>query len=140
MPAVQGEEEKPQLPVKKTKSPSAGWIVAGGAVGTAMGFITALPEIVGIPAFGATVTYLVLRALQSMKRGTQLDFQLQNFAVWFGLFIGGTAIGAWDDAQVFAGAFLLWIASSVVGGFLVRFGPREDEPEDDVPRLGPGRR
>ena len=104
-----------------------------------MGFITALPEVVGIPAFGASVIYLVIRALQSMKRGAQLDFQLQNFAVWFGMFVGGAAIGRWPDAEVFAGAFLFWILTSIVGGLLVRFGPREEKPEDGVPRIEPGK-
>lgn len=140
VPAVEVEEKKPTLPVKKSKSPSPGWIVASGAVGTAMGFITALPEAIGIPAFGATVLYLIVRAVQSMKRGKQLDFQLQNFAVWFGMFVGGAAIEVIPTDEWFAGAFLLWVVTSVVGGLLVKFGPREEEPEDDVPRLGPGNR
>lgn len=122
---------------KGSKSPSPGWILAGGAVGTAFGFIQALPEVVSVPAFGATLIYLLLRALQSMKRGKQLDFQLQNFAVWFGMLIGGTATGVLGDFEVFSMAFMLCIVTSVVGALLVRFGPRDEEPEDDLPRLGP---
>ncbi len=140
VPAVQVEEEKPTVPVKKTQSPSPGWIVASGAVGTAMGFITALPAVLSVPAFGATVLYLIVRALQSMKRGAQLDFQLQNFAVWFAAGAAGEAIGFVDDGAAAALALLLWIVTSIAGGLLVRFGPREEEPEDDVPRLGPGNR
>ena len=105
-----------------------------------MGFITALPEVVSVPGFGATIVYLVVRAVKSMKRGAQLDFQLQNFAAWLGLFVGGTAIGAWDDLDIFTAAFMFWIVSSIVGGLLVKFGPREEAPEEEVPRLGPGNR
>ncbi|MDE0358777.1 MAG: hypothetical protein OXN92_13725 [Gammaproteobacteria bacterium] len=138
-PTVRAENEKANLPATKSRLPSPRWIVAGGAVGTALGFMTALPDVLGITAFGATVIYLVIRALQSMKPGAQLDFQLQNFAVWFGMFVGGTAIGTWGDAEVFAMAFLFGIVSSVVGGLIVRFGPREEKPEDEAPQLGPGR-
>ena len=49
-----------------------------------------------------TVLYMVVRALQSMKKGSQLSFQLQNFAVWFGMAMGGTAIGAASIGEIFA--------------------------------------
>ena len=39
-----------------------------------MGFITVLPTVLSVPAFGATVMYLIVRAVQSMKHGAQLDF------------------------------------------------------------------
>lgn len=139
VPAVLVEEHKPELPVKKSKSPSTGWIVASGAVGTAMGFISALPEALGIPAFGATVMYLIVRAVQSMKRGAQLDFQLQNFALWFGVFVGGAAIDVIPVDEMFTGAFLVWVVTSIAGGLLVKLGPREEEADADVPRLGPGK-
>lgn len=140
VPAVSVEDERTRLPAKTSKVPSPGWIVASGAVGTAMGFITALPEAVGIPAFGATILYLLVRAVQSMKRGAQLDFQLQNFTVWFGMFVGASAISVMNDFQTLSVAMTLWIVTSVVGGLIVRFGPRQEEPEDDVPRIGPGQR
>ena len=69
-------------------SPSPLRVVAGGAVGMAMGFFTALPAVVGLTAFGVGILYLVTRAIQSMKRGAVLDFQLQNFALWFGILFG----------------------------------------------------
>ena len=125
-----------RLPAKNPKSPSPAWVVAGGAVGMALGFITALPGLVVIPAFGATVLYLVVRALKNMKSGSQLSFQLQNFAVWFGLAMGGTAIGAGGEA--FTASLVFWIVSSVVGGLIVQFGPREEEPGDDRPLIGAG--
>ncbi len=135
--AVQVEGEVPRLRAKQSKSPSPAWIVASGAVGTALGFITALPEVVGIPAFGATILYLIVRAVQSMKRGSQLSFQLQNFAVWFGMFVGASAIGVMSDFETLEMFLTLWIVTSGVGGLIVRFGPRE-EPENDLPRIGPG--
>ena len=139
VPAVPEAGGGNRLPTKNPEAPSPAWIVAGGAVGLALGFITALPGVVGIPAFGATVLYLVVRALQSMKKGSQLSFQLQNFAVWFGLAMGGTAIGAFADAETFAAAFLFWLICSLVGGMIVQFGPREEEPQDGVPQLVPGK-
>lgn len=143
-PAPVVVDEEPRLPAKKSLLPSPGWIVTGGAIGAAMGFLTALPQAVGmsavgVSAFGGTVLYLVLRAVQSMKRGAQLDFQLQNFAVWFGMAMGGTALGASYPGEIFGVALLFWIVTSVVGGLLVRFGPREEEAEDEVPRIGPGK-
>ncbi len=138
VPAVPDAAVGNRLPAKNPESPSPAWIVAGGAVGMALGFITALPAVVGIPAFGATVLYLVVRALQSMKKRSQLSFQLQNFAVWFGLAMGGTAIGGVPYGETFAAALVFWIVSSVIGGLIVQFGPREEEPEGEVPRLAPG--
>ncbi|MDE2751255.1 MAG: hypothetical protein OXI83_01645 [Gemmatimonadota bacterium] len=138
VPAVQVEEQKPELPVKKSESPSTGWIVASGAVGTAMGFITALPGFLSVPAFGATVMYLMVRAVQSMKRGAQLDFQLQNFAAWLGMALAGEAIGFVSEGFSAALALVLWIVTSGAGGLLVKFGPRDEDPDGDMPRLGPG--
>ncbi len=138
VPAVPEAGEGNRLPAKNPQSPSPAWIVAGGAVGMAIGFLTALPGVVGIPAFGATVLYMVVRALQSMKKGSQLSFQLQNFAVWFGMAMGGTAIGAASIGEIFAAALVFWVVSSVVGGLIVQFGPREEEPEVEVPWLAPG--
>lgn len=138
VPAVPEAGEGTRLPAKNPKSPSPAWIVTGGAVGTALGFITALPGVVGIPAFGATVLYLIVRAVKSMKSGSQLSFQLQNFAVWFGLAMGGTAIEAVALGEAFAAALVFWIVSSVIGGMIVQYGPREEEPAGDVRRIGAG--
>ncbi len=127
----------PPLPTQPP-SPSPLRIVVGGAVGMAVGFFSALPDAIGATVFGGSILYLVTRAIQSMKRGAVLDFQLQNFALWFGVFIGGTAIDAIGEAQMFAGAFLLWTLTAVAGGLLVRFGPRETAPNDGPPQIGPG--
>ena len=134
------DAEKAGLPVKMSRSPSPGWIVTGGAVGTAMGFITLLPPVVSVPAFAGTLMYLIVRAVQSMKRGAQLDFQLQNFATWFGAGAAGEAIGFASEGAAAALALVLWILTSIVGGMLINFGPREEEPENDVHRIGPGSR
>lgn len=131
-------EERTGLPVRKQGGPSPGWIVAGGAVGMAMGFIFALPNVFAVPAFGATILYLVVRAVQSMKKRSQLGFQLQNFAVWFGMAMGGAATGAFVDITNFFAMLICWIVTSVVGGMIVQFGPSEEEPEADTPRLVPG--
>ena len=83
-PAVREAEKGTNLPAKKRNVPAPEWVVAGGAVGMAFGFISALPSVVGIPALGATVLYLLFRAVKSMKTGSELSFQLQNFAVLAG--------------------------------------------------------
>lgn len=64
-------------------SPSPGRIIAGGAVGAAFGFLFASSLGGAVAGSGATGVYLILRAVQAMKRGSQLDFQLQNFTLWF---------------------------------------------------------
>ncbi|MDE2678403.1 MAG: hypothetical protein F4107_08715 [Gemmatimonadetes bacterium] len=138
VPAVREAEEGTNLPAKKPESPSPEWIVGGGAVGTAFGFVLALPNFVSIPALGATVLYLLFRAVKSMKTGSQLSFQLQNFAVWLGTALGATAIGAFSTGTNFASAFICWIVISVIGGMIVRFGPREEEAGDGVPRITAG--
>lgn len=135
---VQTAKEGSQLPVKDPKTPAPEWIVAGGAVGMALGFITTLPNFVGVPALGATVLYLFFRAVKSMKTGSELSFQLQNFAVWLGMALGATAIGAFTPATNLTAALICWMIGSLVGGMIVRFGPREAPAEDDGPRIGAG--
>ena len=99
-----------------------------------MGFFTALPAVVGATAFGGGILYLVTRAIQSMKWGAVLDFQLQNFALWLGILFGSIAIRSRPDGEEVAFVVAWWIVSSVVGGLLVRFGPREEAREDDDQR------
>jgi len=148
---VPATAEAPSVPAKRSQSPSPGRILAGTAVGGALGFVGAamggvagLPPIFGAPgmglaAFGGTLLYLLLRAVQSMKRGAQLDFQLQNFAVWFGMGFAGQIVGYYPLYEVFAIALMFWIVTSIVGGLLVQFGPRDEEPEGDVSRIGPAK-
>ncbi len=66
-----------------------------------------------------------------MKRRTQLDFQMQNLAHWFGLAAGlaGTFPILGDDA--IGMAVFLWLIAAVVGGLIVRFGRRDEEPEGE---------
>lgn len=90
VPAVREAEEGTNLPAKKRNAPAPEWVVAGGAVGTAFGFIIALPNFVSIPALGATVLYLLFRAVKSMRTGSELSFQLQNLAVWLGMACRGS--------------------------------------------------
>ena len=137
VPAVPAAKEGTNLPAKNPKSPAPEWVVAGGAVGMAFGFLSALPFAVAIPALGATGLYVLFRAVKSMKTGSQLSFQLQNFAVWLGTALASTAIEALDPRTSFMAALICWVVTSVVGGLIVQFGPREESAEDDVPRLGP---
>ena len=138
VPAVAVAEEGTNLPAKKRNTPAPEWVVAGGAVGMAFGFISALPVAVAIPALGATALYVLFRAVKSMKTGSQLSFQLQNFAVWLGTALASTAIGAFDPGTNFMAALVCWVVMSVVGGMIVQFGPREEEAEDDVARIETG--
>ncbi|MDE2878555.1 hypothetical protein [Candidatus Palauibacter soopunensis] len=110
-------------------SPSPGRIIAGGAVGAAFGFIFASSLGGAIAASGATMIYLMLRAMQAMKRGSQLDFQLQNFTLWF---VSTLILSAAFEVEGFLLSVLCWILTSAIGGLLVRFGPREEEPEGET--------
>ena len=123
-------------PAGNPASPSPGRIIAGGAVGAAFGLLFASSLGGAIAGSGATAIYLILRAVQAMKRGSLLDFQLQNFTLWF----VSTLIISAGGFEGFVLTLLCWILTSVIGGLLVRFGPREEEAEDDIPQLEPGGR
>ena len=131
--------EPPTVPAKRSRLPAPGWIFAGGAVGTALGFLVSFADLYpvgGMPfglawlGFGATVFYLVVRALNSMKRGAQLDFQLQNLAVWFGSAVGAWAANVLWPGDVFGTVGVTWLLTSVFGGALVEFGPREEGDQE----------
>ena len=139
VPAVPEAKEGTNLPAKNPRSPAPEWVVAGGAMGMAFGFLTALPGAVAVPALGATTLYLILRAVKSMKTGSQLSFQFQNLATWLGMALAATAIGAFTPGTNFIAALICGIVVSVVGGLIVQFGPREEEPEVEVPQLVPGK-
>ena len=118
-------------------SPSPGRIVAGGAVGVAFGFLFASSLGGAMTGAGATMIYLILRAVQAMKRGSQLDFQLQNFTLWF---VSTLIVAAAHGIEGFMLTLLCWILTSVIGGLLIRFGPREEEPEEEIPQFESGGR
>ena len=128
-------EESPVAPVAARKSslPSPHWIVTGGALGVAIGFIISLQEPARPLAIGGALVYLLLRAIRSMKLGAQLDFQLQNFVLWLGVAVGGWASEMFFLDDVFMVAFMAWFVTSVLGGLLVHFGPREEQAETVVP-------
>lgn len=123
------------VPAKRSIIPPPGRILAGGAVGTVLGFLASIADQDGDVlamawlGFGGTVLYLLARALQSMKRKTQLAFQLENFALWFGAAVGGWAMDILWAEDVLGIALVAWFLSSVVGGLLVRFGPGEEDEE-----------
>ncbi|MYA33602.1 MAG: hypothetical protein F4037_00610 [Gemmatimonadales bacterium] len=130
MPLPAPEPRPPVVPEPRARnpaSPSPGRIIAGGAVGAAFGFLFASSLGGAVAGSGATAIYLILRAVQAMKRGSQLDFQLQNFTLWF---VSTLIIAAGVGVEGLMLTLLCWILSSVIGGLLVRFGPREEEPEE----------
>ena len=90
VPAV---SSAPKVPARTSPFPSSLRILTGGAVGVAVGFLTSISDGAAILGLGAAVMYLLLRALQNMKRGSQFDFQLQNFALWLGTMVAATASG-----------------------------------------------
>lgn len=140
MPVPAPEPRHPAVPAARTEgpaSPAPGRIIAGGAVGAAFGLLFASSLGGAIAGSGATVVYLTLRAVQAMKRGSLLDFQLQNFTLWF---VSTLIFAAGGGFEGFMLALLCWILTSVIGGLLVRFGPREENPEDEIPQLEPGGR
>ena len=128
----------PGVPAKRSTTPSPGRIGAVGALGTVLGFLASLAaqdtygDVLAMAwlGFGGAVLYLLARALRSMKRKTQLAFQLENFALWFGAAVGGWATDILWAEDVLGIALVAWFLSSVVGGLLVRFGPGEEEEEE----------
>ncbi|WP_420634192.1 hypothetical protein [Candidatus Palauibacter sp.] len=143
MPAAPPEprvSEVPAVRAWKSSSPSPLRILSGGAVGLAYGFLLTLSESAAILGLGGAVLYLVLRAVQNMKRGEQLDFQLQNFALWLGTMVSGLAASVINDDEFTAAVLFAWLITSFLGGLLVRFGPREEQPEEETPQIGPGDR
>lgn len=126
------------LPAKNPKSVSPAWIAAGGATGMVLAFVTLqLPQEAGIAMFGAIVVGLILRAVRAIRKKSHLGFQLENLAVWFGMALSGAASGLLTPG-VLSAVFTVWIVAAVVGGLIVWYGSREEEPADDVPRIGPG--
>ena len=137
-PAAPQVPAVPRTRARASSSPSPLRILSGGAVGVAFGFIQAFSEPAAFLGFGGAVLYVVLRAVQSMKRGDQLDFQLQNFALWLGTLMGTLATDVLFPDEVTAAILVVWLITSFLGGLLVRFGPREEEPEADLPRIEAG--
>ena len=127
----------PRAPARRSSAPSPKRILSGGAVGVAFGFIfQVFAESMVFLGFGAAVLYVVLRAVQSMKRGDQLDFQLQNFALWLGTLAGTLATDVRFPVEAVALVFFfVWLITSFLGGLLVRFGPREGKMEEEIPQL-----
>lgn len=129
-----------KLPVAAAVPPSPGRIVAGGAVGLATGLLIGLgnilspltsPNLLGLGALSGTIGYLLWRAIQSMKRGSQLDFQLQNLALWFGAALGVTISLPILADDAIGMTLLIWLIAAVVGGMIIKFGPPDEEPEQE---------
>ena len=126
-------EEAPPPEVLSGRSPVASqmWIVTGGAVGVALGFLNAMGEPARPLAIGGALVYLVLRAVHGMRLGKQLEFQLQNFVLWLGAAVGSIASEMFYSEDVFLATFFTWFVTSVLGGLLIQFGPREEEEEEE---------
>lgn len=132
-PAMAGS---PPIRADAPVPPSPRRIVAGGAIGVALGFLISLgnillppgmPNYLGLAGLAGAAAYLLRRAVKSIKRRSQLSFQMENVVLWF-----GTAVGAAFTYPVLAddGLFvvtLIWLVAAVVGGIIIRFGPRDDE-------------
>ena len=95
-----------------------------------LGLVTQLGAFIALPAVGGLALYSLFQAVRSMKRKTQLEFQLQNVVSWFALFVGAAAGLAGSVDEIFMLTSFAWMASSFVGGLLVRFGPADHELAD----------
>ena len=140
MPIPAPDPRPPEVTAARTGNPafpSAGRIIGGGALGVVCGFLFALSPGSALVGFAVTGFYLLLRAVHAMKRGSQFDFQIQNFSLWFG-FVLSMVVAHGAEGAMFT--FLGWVFTSFLGGLLVRFGPREETPAEDVPLIESGGR
>ena len=127
----------PRPPAVKPSFPSPRRILAGALAGALLGFSFWIPETSGfwmpIVATGPLFLYVGLRAHQAMKRGSQLAYQLQNFALWLAAhFVAGSAPAFHPIENIFAVMVSLWIVTSVLGGLVVRFGPRDASRSEEA--------
>ena len=116
--------------------PSPRRMLAGGAIGVALGFLIGLtntlippspePNFLALSGFIGTLAYLFRCAIKSMKRGAQLDFQMQNIVLWFGTAVGITVTYPALAADAIGVSLLIGLVAAVVGGIIIRFGPRDD--------------
>lgn len=144
-------ERSPQVPASK-----AGWslpwrIATGGAVGAACGFVHGLSAGVivdpldpltanAVIGLGTAALYLIARGVRCMRRGDQLDFQLENLTVWFGAALGALPMitYGWHIDDVIAPLIVAWFLVSVVGGLLVRLGRKDESVPTEPPKIGAG--
>ena len=108
----------------------------GVAIGVALGFLIGLtntlippspePNFLALSGFIGTLAYLFRCAIKSMKRGAQLDFQMQNIVLWFGTAVGITVTYPALAADAIGVSLLIGLVAAVVGGIIIRFGPRDD--------------
>ena len=128
--------DSPAIRADAPVPPSPRRMLAGGAVGVALGFLIGLtntwippspePNFLALSGFIGTLAYLFRCAIKSMKRGAQLDFQMQNIVLWFGTAVGITVTYpalAYDAIGV---SLLIGLVAAVVGGVIIKFGPRDN--------------
>lgn len=144
-------ERSPRVPATRTGLSLPWRIAAGGAVGTACGFIYGMSAAVMIDplvplsggamlGLGTATLYLMGRGALCMKRSEQRNFQIENLAVWIGAAMGTIPqllpVFFLDD--ILAPLIVAWFLVAVVGGLLIRLGSKERSEPDDPPRIGAG--
>ena len=150
-PGPSAVEQSHQVP-----APETGWslpwrIATGGAVGAACGFIYGLSAgIIVDPLYPLTANaviglataalYLIARGVRCMRRGDQVDFQLENLTVWFGAALGALPMitYGWHIDNVLVPLVAAWFLVSIVGGLLVRLGRKDESAPAEPPKIGAG--
>ena len=136
-PSLPAAPAAPEAPPAKRRSWSPLRLLTGGAVGAMLGFVTWGIDSEGmyLPALAIVILYLLLRAVQAMKRDDQIDFQLQNFALWLGVFVTAAAAGGLFTVvdrieDIVPPIIMMWLGGLVAGGLLVHLGAREQDPAE----------
>ncbi|MCY4572990.1 MAG: hypothetical protein OXF01_09315, partial [Gemmatimonadetes bacterium] len=57
----------------------------------------------------------------------------QNFVLWLAAAVGSLGSEMFYSEDVFLATFFAWFVTSVLGGLLIQFGPREEEEEEEEP-------
>ena len=143
-------EQRARVPARRVALSLPWRIATGAAVGAACGFIYGLsagammdmPMLTGnvVIGLGTATLYLMMRAVQNMNSGDQRDYQIEGLAVWIGAALGTIPRGGpwWHLDDVLAPLIVSWSLVAIVGGLLVRMGPKERSEPGEPPRIGTG--
>jgi hypothetical protein len=126
---ILGSDEAPGPSMSMVRTPKDTTLLSmsiGGGIGAALGLLSRLSLTLALPVVGGLAIYSLFQAVRSMRRKTPLEFQLQNLVSWFAMFMTAAAgLGSFEMENIFEVTAVAWLATSFIGGLLVRYGPTD---------------